>query len=101
MIKDRAGNDVLNKRTHMKHIKSLSEHQQASCPIAIIVSQFNQSITDALLAGALQQLKHHHVHQDDITLVEVPGAIEIPLIAKVLAKKNQYATDSESTRKEH
>lgn len=62
----------------------------APFPIAIIVSQFNHDITKALQMGAIERLTACGFSTNDITLVEVPGAVEIPLIAKRLAKKNQY-----------
>ena len=74
----------------MLHIKAELGIKSA-LPLAIIVSQFNHEITQALLAGAMQQLAFLGFDTQDITLVEVPGAIEIPLIAKRLAKKNKYA----------
>ena len=74
----------------MIHIKA-SQDNKSSFPIAIIVSQFNHEITQALLAGAMQRLTSTGFNPEDITLVEVPGAVEIPLIAKRLAKKNKYA----------
>lgn len=74
----------------MVHIKARSGNQ-ASFPIAIIVSQFNHEITAALLAGAMQRLNDSGFNEQDITLVEVPGAVEIPLIAQRLARKKQYA----------
>ncbi len=73
----------------MRHIKA-TPADKASFPIAIIVSQFNQKITTALLAGAMQRLNACGIHTHDITLVEVPGVVEIPLIAKRLARNNQY-----------
>ena len=74
----------------MLHIKA-DPGNASSFPIAIIVSQFNHEITQALVAGAMQRLTTIGFNPQDITLVEVPGAIEIPLIAKRLAKKNKYA----------
>ena len=74
----------------MTHIKP-SAQNQSPFPIAIIVSQFNQDISQALLAGAVKQLTAKGFTSQHITVVEVPGAVEIPLIAKRLAKKNQYA----------
>lgn len=74
----------------MIHIKANQDNKN-SFPIAIIVSQFNHDITQALVDGAMQRLASSGFKPEDITLVEVPGAIEIPLIAKRLAKKNKYA----------
>lgn len=59
--------------------------------MAIIVSLYNTEITDALLEGALSHLLKAGVASDDITIIKVPGAVEIPLVAKLLAKKGQYA----------
>src|SRR3990167_1652551 len=57
---------------------------------AIVVSQFNQAITDGLLHGALSRLHELGVTQSHITLVKVPGAVEIPLAAKLLARCKKY-----------
>lgn len=73
----------------MIHIKP--SNIQKSSPIAIIVSQFNQSVTHALQDGAVKQLIACGIDEKDITIVEVPGAVEIPLIAKKLAKKGFYS----------
>ncbi|RDI42576.1 6,7-dimethyl-8-ribityllumazine synthase [Aquicella lusitana] len=58
---------------------------------AIVVSQYNQSITDKLLEGALSGLKAQGINQDSITVISVPGAVEIPLPAQLLAKSKKYA----------
>ena len=58
---------------------------------AIVVSRFNHFVVDSLLEGALTTLKHYgQVNADDITVVRVPGAYEIPLTAKKLAKSGRY-----------
>ena len=57
---------------------------------AIIVSRFNDFITQKLLDGALDALKRHEVNDEDIDIFRVPGAFEIPLVAKKLAKKGNY-----------
>ncbi len=57
---------------------------------AIIVSEFNAHITDKLLEGALSRLAEHGVTTDDIDVIKVPGAVEIPLTAQLLAKKQRY-----------
>ena len=75
----------------MVYIKAIQGSRAVSFPIAIIVSQFNADITQELLAGALDRLAAHGICQQDITVVEVPGAIEIPIIAKRFAKKNEHA----------
>lgn len=63
----------------------------SSHKIAIIVSEFNSEITDKLLEGAVTHLKESGKTDDDLYIVHVPGAVEIPLIAQLLAKSQQYA----------
>ena len=48
---------------------------------AIIVSRFNQSITEKLLQGSLKILKQNKISDQDIQVIQVPGAYEIPLMA--------------------
>ena len=55
---------------------------------AIVVSRFNSFITERLLEGALDALKRHGAEEKQIEIYKVPGAFEIPLVAKLLAKKN-------------
>lgn len=57
-----------------------------SFPIAIIVGVFNQEITRALKEGVINQLLKCGINEKDISVYEVPGAIEIPLVAKRLAQ---------------
>lgn len=58
---------------------------------AIVVSEFNQPITDALLAGAEKTLLASGVNADDIYITKVPGAIEIPFAAQLLAKSDKFS----------
>ncbi|MDV6327469.1 6,7-dimethyl-8-ribityllumazine synthase [Idiomarina sp. Sol25] len=58
---------------------------------AIIVSRFNHFMVESLLDGAVQTLKHYgEVADDDITVVRVPGAYEMPVTAKRLARSGKY-----------
>ena len=57
---------------------------------AIIVSRFNDFITSRLVEGAVDALKRSGVKDEDIDLIKVPGAFEIPLIAKKTADMNRY-----------
>ena len=57
---------------------------------ALIVSRFNDFISDRLMGGALDALLRSGVKDEDINIVKVPGAFEIPLIAKKLVKKKKY-----------
>ncbi|MGG7146323.1 6,7-dimethyl-8-ribityllumazine synthase [Clostridium butyricum] len=56
----------------------------------IIVGRFNEFIGGKLLDGALDGLKRHGVKEQDIDIAWVPGAFEIPLIAKKMAKNDKY-----------
>ena len=58
--------------------------------IAIVVSRFNDFITGRLLEGAKDTLIRHEVESDQIDVAYVPGAFEIPLVAKKLAQKGEY-----------
>ena len=55
--------------------------------LAIVVSQFNDFVTRRLLNGCLKELKSKGLKDSDLTIVWVPGAFEIPLVALTLAKK--------------
>lgn len=58
---------------------------------AIIVSRFNHFMVESLLDGAVQTLKHYgEVVDDDITVVRVPGAYEMPVTARRLASSGKY-----------
>jgi len=57
---------------------------------ALVVSRFNSFITERLLEGALDSLRRKGVRDEDLTVVRVPGAWEIPLVAKRLAQAKSY-----------
>ncbi len=58
--------------------------------VGIVVSRFNEFITNKLLGGALDGLVRHGVAENNITTAWVPGAFEIPLIAGKMAKSGKY-----------
>ncbi len=58
--------------------------------VAIVQSRFNPAVGDALLGGALRALREAGVADDGITLVTVPGALEIPLAAQRFAQTGDY-----------
>jgi 6,7-dimethyl-8-ribityllumazine synthase len=58
--------------------------------VAIVASRFNEFIVTKLIGGAVDGLVRHDVKDDDITLAWVPGAFEIPVIAKKLAASGKY-----------
>ncbi len=56
----------------------------------IIISRFNDFIGSKLLSGAIDELKRHGVADDNIDIVKVPGAFEIPIAAQKFAKSGNY-----------
>ncbi len=58
--------------------------------IAIVAARFNHFVVDKLVAGALETLAQAGVRPEDIDLVRVPGAFELPLVAKRLASSRRY-----------
>ncbi|MDO5374930.1 MAG: 6,7-dimethyl-8-ribityllumazine synthase [Staphylococcus rostri] len=58
--------------------------------IGIVVSRFNDFITGRLLDGALDALKRHQVAEDAIDVAFVPGAFELPIVAKKMAQSGKY-----------
>lgn len=57
---------------------------------ALIVSRFNELVSKKLIEGALDCLKRHKVNEEDITTIWVPGAFEIPSVAKKVADSGKY-----------
>lgn len=58
--------------------------------IGIVVGRFNELITSKLLGGALDALKRHGVEENQIDVAWVPGAFEIPFLAKKMATTKEY-----------
>ncbi len=56
----------------------------------IIVARFNEFISSKLLSGAIDELVRHGAKKENIDILWVPGAFEIPLIAKKAAKTSKY-----------
>jgi 6,7-dimethyl-8-ribityllumazine synthase len=70
--------------------KTLEAHLNAEGKkFALVVSRFNDFITDKLLSGALDALIRSGAKDDDIQIVKVPGAFEIPLVAKKMATQKK------------
>ena len=59
--------------------------------IGIVVSRFNQMVTDRLLQGALDGLARSGVKEDRITVVQVPGSFELSFAAQLLAQTGRYS----------
>lgn len=60
--------------------------------VGIIAARFNEFIVSRLVGGAQDALVRHGVNDDDISVAYVPGAFEIPLVAKKMAQSGKYDT---------
>jgi len=58
--------------------------------IAFVVARFNEFVCERLLEGALDSLARHGGSKDEVTVLRVPGAFEIPLAAKKLAESEKF-----------
>ena len=76
-------------------LKNLSEYNEENIPsaeglcVGIVVSEWNKEITHALYEGCFETLVKHGVKEEDIHTVQVPGSFELPLGARLLAKKEK------------
>jgi 6,7-dimethyl-8-ribityllumazine synthase len=66
------------------------ELQAKGLRFGIVISRFNEFITSKLLDGAKDALLRHGAKEEDIDVVKVPGAFEIPMVAKKMALKGTY-----------
>src|SRR5438094_93465 len=66
------------------------EGRAAGMRFAVVVSKYNDFVTDRLQAGALAALAAAGVSSNDVTIVRVPGAFEIPLAAQHAAETRRY-----------
>ena len=57
---------------------------------SIVVSRFNEFISSKLLEGALDCLRRHGAHEDNISVVWVPGSFEIPLVVSKIAEQKSH-----------
>ncbi len=65
-------------------------HASPELRIAIVVSRFNEDVTNGLLSGARASLADHDINLSDRDIYSAPGAFEIPLIAQTLARTGKY-----------
>lgn len=72
-------------------LKTIEGHLSAkSKKFGIVVSRFNEFISNKLLSGAVDCIVRHEGNEQDINVAWVPGSFEIPLIAKKMAQSKQY-----------
>ena len=75
----------------MSQLKTIEGHLQAEgLRFALVASRFNDFIVDRLISGAVDYLLRHGAKQENLTLIRVPGAFEMPLIAQKTAAQNQF-----------
>lgn len=65
-------------------------HADSRCKIAVLASRWNPSITDTLVMGARACFKQHGLADEQIDVIRVPGAWEIPIAANALALTKNY-----------
>ncbi|UTF50357.1 6,7-dimethyl-8-ribityllumazine synthase [Desulfomicrobium sp. ZS1] len=74
----------------MLHVKTIEGQMQAQDQkFTIIASRFNDFIVDRLIGGAVDYLLRHGAVRENITLIRVPGAFEMPLVAQKVAKSGK------------
>lgn len=62
----------------------------AGLQVGIVVARFNDFVTRQLLTGALETLDRHGVRDADLSVAWVPGAFELPIVAKAMAETGRY-----------
>lgn len=62
----------------------------AGLRIAIVATRFNDFMVDRLVGGAVDYLVRHGAKEEDLTLVKIPGAFELPLVCQKLARSGKY-----------
>jgi 6,7-dimethyl-8-ribityllumazine synthase len=75
----------------MREIKVIEGKLDArDLKFALVASRFNDFIVDKLVGGAVDYLVRHGAKEENLILVKVPGAFEMPVVAKKLAQKKEY-----------
>ncbi len=75
----------------MYHIKTVEGLMEAKgYKIALIASRFNDFMVNSLIGGAVDYLVRHGADKEDLTIIRVPGAFEMPIVAKKVADSKKY-----------
>ncbi len=75
----------------MQQLRTIEGQMSAQgLKIAIVASRFNDIIVDRLIGGAVDYLVRHGAASENLTLVRVPGAFELPIVVSKLAKKGAF-----------
>ena len=75
----------------MQHVTTIEGRMDASgLKIAIVATRFNDIFVDRLIGGAVDYLLRHGANREDLTLVRVPGAFELPITCQKLMQQGKY-----------
>jgi len=75
----------------MSNVKIIEgDYSAPNANFVLVVSRFNSFIVDSLQAGAIDALSRHGISDKNITVIKVPGAFELPLVAKRAAESGKY-----------
>ena len=75
----------------MLHIQTIEGQLSAKgLKVALVAARFNDIIVDRLIGGAVDYLTRHGMERENLTIVRVPGAFELPLVCQKLAKSGRY-----------
>lgn len=75
----------------MLHVKTIEGQLDAKgLKFAIVATRFNDFIVDRLIGGAVDYLQRHGCDRADMTIIRIPGAFEMPVVAKKIASKGEY-----------
>lgn len=75
----------------MHHIKTIEGQLDArGLKIVLVAARFNDFVVDRLIGGAVDYLLRHGAERENLTIIRVPGAFELPLACKKIAKKGGY-----------
>ena len=75
----------------MYHIKTIEgELNISGAKFALLVTRFNSFIVDSLLKGAVDCLLRHGAKKEDLQIIKIPGAFEMPITAQAIAQKAEF-----------
>ena len=75
----------------MKDIRTIEGQMQAAgLKIALVATRFNDLIVDRLIGGAIDYLTRHGMKPEDITVIRIPGAFELPIVSAKVARSGKY-----------
>lgn len=75
----------------MHHIKTIEGQMEAKgLKVALVAGRFNDLVVDRLIGGAVDYLTRHGINREDLIIVKVPGAFELPLACKKVAASKKY-----------